>query len=454
MMSIRGDGLPHWWWMAFVLLWVIGMIVGRKTHNLASPPVLHRAVVWTVLGVAVAAVAYGAISTPSRHWDGAASFDAKVFWLTQSPTLQQPFFATEGVFHHSPGYSLLQPLLIASIERALPGAGRLVLPMFYLLLCGLVATTLRRHRTATWLVTATVLAVGLTPHLLSPISGSVDSGHIELLLLLATTTIAAGFLRGSGGLLAVGIVLAIAAKPEGQLYAAVATGIAFASGSGTLLLAAFLAVLVSFVIWLPVQAELLHNSSPVGTVMVLGVAAATAVLVMLVDAWVRRRAQPHVWRWGLVVGAPIVVLMCLPLLASWLPAERGAFAAYFRQADEVWRNLGNLPAYFVAFLDVGIVKLRIGLALVLPIAIALLAWRRRVRLNDRALMAWVVLGLSMTATPFLLSPEADLQQHLRWSLPRLLLHWVGPLWLLTACWLDTVLAPRISPCDQPVARSS
>ena len=53
-------------------------------------------------------------------------------------------------------------------------------------------------------------------------------------------------------------------------------------------------------------------------------------------------------------------------------------------------------------------------------------------------MAFVLLGLATTALPFVLSPQPELHQHLRSSLPRLLLHWVGPLWLLAAAWLETL----------------
>ena len=54
-------------------------------------------------------------------------------------------------------------------------------------------------------------------------------------------------------------------------------------------------------------------------------------------------------------------------------------------------------------------------------------------------MAFALLGLATTALAFVLSPEEELQHHLRSSLPRLLLHWIGPLWLLNACWLDRLL---------------
>jgi hypothetical protein len=46
---------------------------------------------------------------------------------------------------------------------------------------------------------------------------------------------------------------------------------------------------------------------------------------------------------------------------------------------------------------------------------------------------FLALGLASTALPFVWSHEPDLQHHLRSSLPRLLLHWLGPAWLFVGC---------------------
>ncbi|MGK0157449.1 MAG: hypothetical protein ACI9SE_004430 [Neolewinella sp.] len=57
--------------------------------------------------------------------------------------------------------------------------------------------------------------------------------------------------------------------------------------------------------------------------------------------------------------------------------------------------------------------------------------------------------------PFVLSPEPNLEHHLRSSLTRLLLHWIGPIWLLNACWLNTVLAADdVERCQSPPSTPS
>ena len=141
---VRGASVPDWWLpvaLAVGLAATARLRVAPRGERPRWLPITSAC----VIGVAFAAMAFGALETPSRHWDGAASFDAKVHWLTTAPTLNQPFFASSDVFHHSPDYPLLQPLLVAMTERLLPGFGRLVLPLLYLLLCSVVATALRRR---------------------------------------------------------------------------------------------------------------------------------------------------------------------------------------------------------------------------------------------------------------------------------------------------------------------
>ena len=55
------------------------------------------------------------------------------------------------------------------------------------------------------------------------------------------------------------------------------------------------------------------------------------------------------------------------------------------------------------------------------------------------------IGLAITALPFVLSPSGDLGHHLRSSLPRLLLHWVGPAWLVSAAWTERLLEATPAP---------
>jgi hypothetical protein len=428
--------LPDWW-LPTAFAAGITLAIRLPTPAAAAAPRWARATAWIVIGTAFAALWRGALATASRHWDGAASLDAKVFWLSHTPTLQQPFFATDGVFHHSPDYPLLLPLLIAMSERLAPGFGRIALPLVYMLLCGVVTVALQRRAVQPLLRVAVTVAVAVTPSLLQPNGGAVDSGYSDCLLLLATTIVAAGLLNQHRLWFALGITLLVAAKPEGLPYAAVALAAAFACGERRLLLPGALALGLAGAVWEPVRAVLMHADYHgiwllVATTLVAG---GGLLANHRIAAWFDRRQR---LRWLLVISPPIVVMLALPWLAPMFASSTGALALYLRQGENVLAGFGNLPAYAAGVVEFGVTRLRLGMALLLPIAAAVFAGHRHVRLMDRSLMAFVLLGLATTALPFVLSPEPKFDHHLRSSLPRLLLHWVGPLWLLAAAWLETL----------------
>ena len=409
---LPGNGVPDWWLPAALVagLGATSMLPTPAPCNGERAPRWLPIVTACVVAIAFLLMCHGALSTPSRHWDGAASFDAKAYWLTRSPSLQQPFFAAPGVFHHSPGYPILQPLLVAMTERLLPGYGRLVLPLLYLLLVGVVHAALLRRGVHPLVRHGATLAVAVTPALLTHHGGAVDSGYNEVLLLLATTTIAGGLMNRSAAPLALGAALAIWAKPEGPAYALWPLLILFAAADASALRWTALAAVLAWLTWEPLRVQL----TPVDDTV---------------------RWQPCL----LLAGAPLVAdrlrlpryvrIICLALL----PVAAIATGA-------VSPDWTSLPAYFAALFEFGVSRMRLGLTFVLPIAIAAVALLRRVRLGDPRLAALCACGVATTAAPFLLMLEPDLDHHLRSRLPRLLLHWVGPLWLLSACWLDTVLA--------------
>lgn len=428
---VRGDGVPDWW-----LVVALGAGLGGTQAMAAAPraaaPAWARWSLLALLAIAFAAVAYGAVATPSRHWDGAASFDAKVFWFVQAPTLQQPFFATEGVFHHGPAYPLLPALSVAMTERLLPGCGRLMLALVYLLMCGTVAVSLRRRGVRPLLGVAVTAAFAVTPALLTSGGAAIDSGYNDPWLLLATTAIAAGLLNRVALWFSVGILLAVVCKPEGSFYAAVAIAVAFVRRDGALQRAGFAALATAMLTWAPVRAFMLHTEP--GALLWFALPAAAAALWSLA-ALSNRFARPERVRLGVVLLAPIAALAILPWIAPMVTAN-SAFGVYMRQAGEAWSGLANLGPYCAGLFDHGFARLRLGLVFVLPLAIGVVLLRRRQRPTDGAVGLFVAFGLLATIPPFVLSPEPDIHHHIRSSLPRLLLHWVGPTWLLTAAWLE------------------
>lgn len=446
MVLVRGEaGVPTWWLP--VALGLGFFVPSPRVPGVGGGPVAGgwRWLTALVLVAAVVALGYGALATPSRHWDGAAAFDAKVFWLSQGATLQQPFFADPAVFHHSPDYPLLLPLLVAMTERLLgDGLGRLWLPGVYVLWLLVLAAALVRAGCERRVVLAVVVAAALTPALLGPGSGAVDSGYSDPMLLLATTTIAAGLLLASPVDLAIGVVLALASKPEGVAYAMVAAWVAFVRGQRHLLLVVLAAFALGCTSWLPTQWQLLHEPA-VGTWGLLGgVLGALSVLAAAgigIDVLVARSHMAERWRWLVGLAAIVAVPLMLPLLASAMPPT-SALGIYLHRGTGWRQGVAHLPAIVGAFAEHGLLRVQFGATYLL--ALLLLVWRPGAAMSAtpavRTAATFFGFGLLTTTLPFVLTHEAMLQHHLRSSLPRLLLHWLGPAWLFVGCRLSPLLA--------------
>jgi hypothetical protein len=440
---VRSDGgVPDWW-----------LPVALGLGALVPPPWVppsragvRPSRVWNttcalLLAIAVAAVVYGALATPSRHWDGAVAFEPKAYWLTQAPTLAQPFFADANVFHHSPDFPLLLPLLVATTERLVGGGlGRLWLPLCYVLLLATVASTAWRAGWSRRLASLLVVCVGLTPYLLGPGGGAVDSGYADVALLLATTLLAAGLLLASPVELALGVVFAIACKPEGGVYALLAAFAAFVAGDRRGLVTVVMAIAAALALWLPTQLQLLHlpaRSAVVATT--LGIGAAVAGLGAAGIAATQLGRAPLRLRWAAAVFAMLTAAWALAAFADAVPPA-SAIGRYMHR-DEPWRDgLANLGAWALALVRHAVLRFDFGVTFVV---VVLLAWRRSRETpghaGSLAATTFFATGMLVTALPFVLTFEADVQHHLRSSLPRLLLHWLGASWLFVGARLDAAL---------------
>lgn len=386
-----------------------------------------------LLAIVFGALVYGALATPSRHWDGAVAHDAKIYWLSQAMTLQQPFFADPAVFHHSPDYPLLLSLLVAGGERWLggvfgAGSGRIWLPLVHALLLVVLSMALRRAPGGPRRALGIVLACAVVPALIGVSGGGVDSGYCDPWLLLATTTLAAGLASRSPWELALGVVLAVASKPEGPVYAALAMVVAFVMGRRRELLVIAIALAAAMVAWLPTQRQLLHLPPASTAVIWLPplVMAALVAVAFVADRLVRGSAKPLRWRAALVATAMLAAMVSLPLLRTIVPPT-SAVGVYLHRGCELAEGLANLPTFARAWLDYALLRGSFGGTFVLLLVVV--PWRRHRPAAGGGTGLFVGLGLLITALPFVLSHEADPEHHLRSSLPRLLSHWVGPAWL-------------------------
>lgn len=440
-------GVPDWW---LPLALLAGLLVPAPKPVAADAAGRGLILVALLLvGVAFAIVAHGALATPSRHWDGAVAFDAKAFWLTRQLSLQQPFFADPAVFHHSPDYPLLLPLLIAATERLLGGGfGRLWLPLLWLLVLLQLVAALRRGRAAPIVQVGVVLACALTPLLLGPGGGAVDSGYADVLLLLATTTLATGLWLRSPWELLLGAILAIASKPEGPVYVGVAAVAAFVTGQRRSWVPLAFGAAAACMLWLPTQRQLLHLpavSSPGWAVAAaVGIAVATS-LAFAADALLRQRSADVGKRWLLVAALAAVGVAALPLLAGLVPAD-SAIGVYVHRGAKGLQGLTNLVPVAVAMVEHTLLRVQFGLLFPLLLVLAITCDRSAAAASSRsALGPFLALGLLSAALPFVLSPEPDLPHHLRSSLPRLLLHWLAPAWMWVGRRLAGVSPPNLAP---------
>lgn len=433
LLLLAGATLPDWLLPAAL---TVGLLLPWRGADLVAgapaPPALGGGIVLLLAAVLVALV-IGALGSPTRHWDGAVAWEVKAGYLAAAPTLEQPYFRDPAVFVHSRDYPLLQPLLLAGGDRLLgQGAGRLVLPLLYLLAVLLVGVALRRGGqggTVAWLGAA---AFGLTPILVNPTSGGADSGYADAFVLTCVTAAAAGLWLRDARLLGLGLLLGVLVKPEGLIYGALTVVLLWCLGERRLLAAAVGGWLLAALVWLPLQRDLQGFGQGGGKALLAGGVLALAGLILAAD-WCAHRMR--LGRRGRTVAA----LLLLPVLALALPLlivaggnEGGTMGLYLADPGRMLRRLARLPAVVAGMTEYGLLRGGFALALWLPLLTGLLLRWRRLPLPAGRLVALLGLGLLALLTPFLFSPEEDLRHHLRSSMPRLLLHWLGAAVLLGA----------------------
>ncbi len=434
-------GLPFLDWSLPVLLGM-GWLVTAKFKVAQAPGA--AAPRWLALtgmalfGLVLGILVYGSLVTFSRHWDGAVAWEMKAYHLTLLPNLTQDYFASGDVFCHSRDYPLLQPLCIAAGNRLLAdGMGRLFFPCLYLLGVATVGLGLRQKGVAGWIAWCGALAFGLTTMLINNNAGGADSGYGELALCTMVIAMATGLLLGNPLLLACAIFLAMLQKPEGMIYGSLALAVLWCRDSRGMLGAGLWAWLLSAALWLPLQHGLQNPGSPAMHWLIWASLLGLGLLI-----WGSRLCLDHfrigarARTWIAVVLTPLL-LLSLPLLIVALGNSQGnesSMALYLGDSQRIWDRLPRLPAIAAGFWQYLIVRARFELTFVLLLCmLAHSLWQRRMTVDSK-LAAFVLLGLLSLIAPFLLSPEEDLQHHLRSSLARLAIHWLGAVWLLIMLW--------------------
>ncbi|MBX3463728.1 MAG: hypothetical protein KF830_11185 [Planctomycetes bacterium] len=390
-----------------------------------TPRWLAGIAVAVVLGAA-ALIAYGALATPSRHWDGAVAWDLKAHVLAANPTLQQPFFRDPAVYCQSRDYPLLQPLLLGLCERwHLPG--RLLFPAAYLLLIASIHGAARSAGIAGRRAVLWALAAAVTPVWLSPSAGSFDSGYGDAALTAWLAAAGFGAAAGNVPVLACGLLLTVLQKPEGLPYAGLLVAALWLHGDARRLRAATLATAGAGTLVLALQSDLQTFGRPSPwPVLALGAFAAAAV-VLGGDAWLRRRGANGRWRaLGLLAALPVAIAVAAAVSGGSLATDPTVDGATSLQ------RLALVPRIGHAMFRWGVGHGSFGLAFVVPLAVVVVLWRTRTPVRSPALGTWLLLLLPLWCMPFLFAPVEDLAEHVPSRLPRLLLHGTGIAWLWAA----------------------
>lgn len=424
--------VPDWWLPASLAAAVAAAFVPRRApHAGTAAP---RWLLWggiVVFAVLATMLAYGALATPSRHWDGAAAWDVRARWLTAAPTLEQPFFRDLGVYSHSRDYPLLQPLLLALTER-LGLSGRLWFVLAFLVAASAVGLAVWRRTAngaAAWLA---ALAFAVTPNLVNPTAGGFDSGYADGLLCACLSVAAAGIVASHGAWLLLGTFLCVLCKPEGLPYGAALVASLWLAGNTTLLRCALAGWLGGALLQVPLQRDLLSAGAASGFWVTALVVVAIAAVTLGSDRLLERRGATTTARLGLGLCAATVALIFAIVLFGAYGDAHSSFGNYLAQPSRLWSGLDKAPTIARGALHHGVLRGAFGLTWVLAAWSWFVLRKGEQDVGTRALTWLLVLLPAIWIAPFLLSPFDDLQHHLRSTLPRVLDHGVGAAWLAIA----------------------
>jgi len=403
--------------------------------------------VTTILIVVTVAVALGVAvtTTPAYDWDAVAAWSVKAKRLLQNPSLAQPFFEDPGVWHHSRDYPLLQPLCLASSQALLgEGLGRLWFVTLYVLMVGTAGFAVRNAGAGVDAACAAAVALGVTPILVDPTGGGFTSGYADAFLATAITAAAAGLVLRDAWLVASAVVLMIVIKPEGLVYGALVVAVPWLRDQRVLLVSAVGGFVLAAGLWLPIQLQLQqadHGGS--GWVVWAGLLGIGVVLV-LAQRWIRP-SQRSAWLLTLVVVlAALVSLALLKLLVTGMGQADGCLTSYFRDPGRPLDRLPRLPHIVWGVVSYLFLPRKVGLLFAFLLAWVVLHKRLRpwtAPASAPAVGLLLALAAPCLLMPYLLSTEDNLAHHLRSSMGRLVLHWLGAGWVLGGLAIGQVLAP-------------
>lgn len=397
---------------------------------------------WSLVAVAaiVAVLAAGCLLTPPRSWDGLTTWLLLARALGESGAPDTPFFVDHWIHDYGRGYPLLQPLLQAQLAAFVgerPSA--LWFPLWFVLLLAVVDDAARRLSVQPALRRTAVACLLLTPMLLGPAHGAVDSGFADLLVLLLVTAAVAAILCDDARSLLWPVLLLPLAKQEGVVHALLLLAVAQVVGKVGLARTAAAGTTVALLLWLPLRARWLDGAIGAWTF----VGALVAPVSVLGAAALLRGALRR-WPRATPIGAGLLVAVGVPWSCSAAMAPAWAAIGLPSPSD----TAAGLPAILLACLQQPVFVRRFGFVWV-ALAVALLVARRDGTWRRAAVPLAVVAGGAAAVFAFLATRPIEQQDLLcREGLPRYLSQLLGAAWLAIA----VLAAPQTSAQHESLAR--
>jgi len=424
------------WWIALVAsiahpLLLVGLPIGPGLLLLTGlaaaaihrpqRPRFDRPVVAGVLAIAAILIAYGAIATPDRSWDGLATWTANAKWLALDGTLDQPYFRDPDVFHYARGYPLLQPILLALGMMSFGElGGRVLFPLLWLLLVTGLDAPLERAGLDARPRRLAVLGLALTPLFLEPGGGGAASGFADLLVAALVLHAAVALVEDRPTLAAVTGLLLPMAKTEGVVHALILLGLAALAGRRRAAVGSALGACIGLALSVPLQQQLRSPGSTAGWASLLPATVPLVVLALGLGIGHRRTRT-----------AAIAAMLIAPAGLLWLGAfERTVIGQTLQNLARFDLEFSALPA----ILGQGLLNLvhvrKLGLTFVLVAATAFIVSRRCGLGPLRPLFAALVLAGTAIVLYLADRPPEAIDLFLREGMVRYTAQWVGPAWLL------------------------
>ncbi|MCB9882762.1 MAG: hypothetical protein H6832_11600 [Planctomycetes bacterium] len=376
------------------------------------------------------------ITTGPREWDGRVAWELRAVRLSTGGYFQ-PFFTEIGVYSPAREYPLLQPLVLADLSRIVGlETARFVFPALFVVLVVGIFGTLERGlgRPVAILMAASFFVL---PGFIGTGAGNIDSGYGELIVALFLCGVGSALAGAPGSsrttrwqtaLFCVSVAGLPMLKPEGTAYAwlALIAGIHALPKHGVVLGSVFTGISCGLV------AAVRAHAIPMQAERIVLVACAPLVVILMRAALDSVPAARRALRTVIVAGTVglliAATLMLVTVSGSMDAVVDGGFARVASRLRDLPRML--LGSVAVAF-DVRKFALLWGLT-----ALAL-ASRSRTADGQRALGAFVVLGLVAAFASLFLVPENDLDHELVSRFDRLLLQWTAPAWVFVGLRLFT-----------------